>query len=182
LSGGDGSKMRATLQFAWDDGFAYFRVKQTTPSTETIQAPSSQELARHWWDFEDVVLSLDPGRGLTSVAAVPEITLGWSSTRQNDLVFCPDLDAKSLEVRTSGTAKDSNRQIDGKVAWSALNRAYGFGATDERLPAAGRKLGCQPLLVDGTFKRQAYIGGARYTKPSGYDKNSRTLVLVGHAD
>ncbi|MDR3688253.1 MAG: hypothetical protein P4L46_02655 [Fimbriimonas sp.] len=178
LSGGEGSRMRATLRFAWDDRYAYFRVQQNAPSTETIQAPSREELALHWWDFEDVVISLDPGRGLTSVASVPGITLGWSSEGQNDLFLCPDLGAKDLEVQTSGTAKGSNREIEGRISWNALNRAFGYVASGERLPATGRKLGCQPLLVDGTFRRQAYIGGARYTKPSGYDQNSRTLVLV----
>ena len=187
LEGGEGSKMRATLQFAWDDRFAYFRVTQTAQSTETIQAPSAKELALHWWDFEDVVISLDPGRGLTSVASVPEMTLGWSSKGESNLVICPDLDAKDLQVQTAGTAHDGNRVIEGKVSWSGLNRAYGYTSADALLPAVGRKLGCQPLLVDGTFKRQAYIGGARYSKPSGYDPNSRTLVLVeagpskGHA-
>jgi hypothetical protein len=178
LSGGEGSKMRATLRFAWDDRFAYFQIKQTSPATETIQAPSARELATHWWDFEDVSFSLDPGRGLTSVATVPEVTLGWSSKAQTDLLLSPDIDAGDLQIQTSGSAKDANREIDGRISWKALNRAYGFGASSECLPAVGRKLGCQPLLVDGTFRRQAYVGGARYIKPSGYDQNSRTLVLV----
>lgn len=187
LAGGEGSKMRANLQFAWDDRFAYFRVIQTSPATETIQVQSVKDLASHWWDFEDVVISFDPGRGLTSVASVPEITLGWSSKGESGLVFCPDLDNNDLEVRTSGNSQKANREIDGKISWRALNHAYGYGASDQPFPALGRKLGCQPLLVDGTFKRQAYVGGARYTKPSGYDQNSRTLVLVaadpdkGHA-
>ena len=179
LSGGEGSKMRASLRFAWDDRNVYFQVRQTAPATETIQAPSGAELARHWWDFEDVVLSLDPGRGFTSVAAVPEMTLGWSSTEQKDLVFCPDLTADDLQVSTSGTARASDRTIEGRVSWAGLNRAYGYTASEEMWPREGRKLGCQPLLVDGTFRRQAYIGGARYVKPSGYDRNSRTLVLAG---
>jgi len=178
LSGGDGSKMRATLQFAWDDRYAYFQIRQTAPATETIQAPSTLDFARHWWDFEAVAFGIDPGRGLTSVASVPDITLGWSSKGQTDLVLCPDLSLKDVQVQTSGTAQNADRKIDGKISWVALNRAYGYDATDERLPAVGRKLGCQPLLVDGTFRRQAYIGGARYTKPSGYDRNSRTLVLI----
>jgi hypothetical protein len=42
---------------------------------------------------------------------------------------------------------------------------------------AGAKIGCQPLLVDGTFRRQAYIGGARFRRPTGYDADSCTLVL-----
>jgi hypothetical protein len=179
LAGGGGSKMRATLQFAWDDQFVYFKVKETAPATETIQAPSAKELAQHWWDFEDVVLSLDPERGLTSVATVPELTLGWSSTGQKDLVTCPDLGADDYHVETSGQAKDADREINGRVSWQSLNRAYGYTSLADRLPAVGRKLGCQPLLVDGTFRRQAYIGGAPYIKPSGYDHNSRTLVLAG---
>jgi hypothetical protein len=179
LAGGEGSKMRATLEFAWDDQFVYFKVGQTASATETIQAASAKDLAQHWWDFEDVVLSLDPGRGLTSVAAVPELTLGWSSTSLKNLVFCPDLGAGDCDVQTSGQATDASREIYGRVSWKSLNRAYGYTGSADGYPAVGRKLGCQPLLVDGTFRRQAYIGGARYVKPSGYDSNSRTLVLGG---
>jgi hypothetical protein len=179
LSGGEGSKMQASLQFAWDPRYVYFRLKQTARSTEIVEAASAEDLRQHWWDFEDVVLSLDPGRGLTSVAAVPEITLGWSSAEKRDLVFSPDLSPDELQVRTSGRAEEANRLIEGRIAWKGLNRAYGLTAAMDCWPIAGGKLGCQPLLVDGTFRRQAYIGGARYAKPSGYDRNSRTLVLAG---
>jgi hypothetical protein len=172
-------KMRAALRFAWDDQYLYFDVTQTAPATETIEAPTGKELGRHWWDFEDVVLTLDPGRGITSVADVPEITLGWSSKGQTDLVLCPQLNPDEVQVATTGQARYANRNISGRVLWSALDRVYGFTAPSDHLPVAGAKLGCQPLIVDGTFNRQAYIGGARYAKPSGYDQNSRTLVLAG---
>jgi hypothetical protein len=171
--------MRASLKVSWDDAYLYFRVSQTARSTETIEAPSVEALTRHWWDFEDVILNFDPGRGLTSTAATPEITLGWSSIGRTNLVLSPDLTSDELHVTTSGRAAEADRTIEGRVSWAGLNRVYGFTDAADKWPAVGRKLGCQPLLVDGTFSRQAYIGGARYVKPSGYDRNSRTLVLAG---
>jgi hypothetical protein len=179
LAGGDVSPMRASLRFAWDDKFLYFQVNQTAAATELIEAPSLEELMRHWWDFEDLTFDLDPGRGLTSVATVPAITLGWTSTGRRDLAYSPDLNPGDIAIRTSGQGAKANREIDGRVSWDRLNEVYGTTAPGDRWPAAGRKLGCQPLLVDGTFKRQSYIGGARYARPSGLDKNSRTLVLAG---
>ncbi len=179
LVGGNVSTMRATLRFAWDKRFLYFQVKQTAPATELIEAPSLEEMNRHWWDFEDLTFDLDPGRGLTSVAMVPAITLGWSSTGRRDLAYSPDLNSGDIQIQTSGTAKEADREIDGRVSWACLNEAYGTNSPADRWPVVGRKLGCQPLIVDGTFNRQAYVGGARYTRPSGLDTNSRTLVLAG---
>ncbi|AIE87934.1 hypothetical protein [Fimbriimonas ginsengisoli] len=177
LSGGEGSKMRAELRFAWDKRYLHFRLDQRAPSTATIEAPNVAELRRHWWDFEDVVLSLDFGREKIAVANVPEVTVGWSSRRLKNLAFSPDL--TGIETTTNGTASASNRIIFGKIAWTDLYRASGVRMPLNQLVKAGAKIGCQPLLVDGTFKRQAYIGGARYTRPTGFDKNSRTLVLEG---
>ena len=168
--------MKATLRFAWDDDNLYFQFRQTAKSTETLEVPSATELEKHWWDFETVAMDLDPGRGLFSVAAVPDITFGWSSAEAKDLFICPNLQPGAIQSHTSGSANRSNRVIEGRIAWSDLNRLYGVKGK-ERWPATGRQLGCQPLLVDGTFKRQAYIGGMKYRKPSGLDKNSRILVL-----
>lgn len=177
LNGGEGSKMHAEIRFAWNEQYLYFRVEQRTPSTETIEAPSLAELRKHWWDFEDVVFSLDLGRNSFSVASIPEITIGWNSKEMKNLAFSPDLDR--IESSTSGTSAAANRTIEGRIGWEGVRDAIGTPKSLLKLIQAGTKIGCQPLLVDGTFKRQAYIGGARFVRPSGFDKNSRTLVLVG---
>lgn len=177
LNGGEGSTMRADLRFAWDPTYLYFRIDQKAPATETIEAPSVAELQRHWWDFEDVVLNFDPGRERIPVANVPEITVAWNSNATTGMAFSPDLDPSDLEVKTYGKSASSTRQIEGRVAWSALNKAFGFRRPLDEIIRPGAQIGCQPLMVDGTFKRQAYIGGMRYTRPSGFDVNSRTLVL-----
>ena len=173
-----GGTMKADISFAWDARYLYFHVKQTAPSSELLEAPNRSELSRHWWDYEDVSFDLDPGRGQYSVAAVPVITLGWSSKDRADLAFSPDLEETDLPIQTLGSSSKSDREISGKILWTSLNKVYGLQGSGDRWPTVGQKLGCQPLLVDGTFRRQAYIGGARYTKPSGVDRNSRTLVLA----
>lgn len=176
LTGSNGSVMKASLKFAWDDQFLYFRVLQMTPSTQVIEAPTAAELEKHWWDFEDLFLDFDPIRNHFSPATVPGINVGWSSNWAVNLAFSSDLPADGFSVLTRGTSDSHSRAIFGKLKWSALDDAFGV-KSDWRKPGAA--LGCQPLLVDGTFKRQGYIGGAQYTRPTGYDENSRTLVLGG---
>jgi hypothetical protein len=175
LSGGDGSSMRAELRFAWNRDNLYFRINQTAPSTETIEAPTTAELQRHWWDFEDVVLNFDLGRQEFAVATVPEVTVGWSSSAIQNLAYSPDIDR--ITTTTSGDAKRADRTITGKVAWADLHRVIGVQKSLSDIVRVGAKIGCQPLMVDGTFRRQAYVGGARFRRPTGYDADSCTLVL-----
>jgi hypothetical protein len=175
LSGGEGSTMRAELRFAWNQQYLYFRVEEVAKSTEVIEAPSLAELQKHWWDFEDVALNFDLGRQEFAVATVPEITAGWSSKEARGLAFSPDIE--NVSTSTSGDAARANRVIKGKIAWADLLKAAGVRKPIAEIVRVGAKIGCQPLMVDGTFRRQAYIGGMRFRRPTGYDANSRTLVL-----
>jgi hypothetical protein len=177
LNGGEGSTMRADLRFAWNDRYLLFRIDQRAPATETVEVPNSTELQRHWWDFEAVVLNFDVGRQKLPVACIPEVTVGWSSQHAEGLAFSPDL--PTLETETGGTAKAANRFVTGRIPWADLWHAIGVRRPIAEVIKSGAKIGCQPLLVDGTFRRQAYLGGARYTRPTGFDANSRTLVLEG---
>lgn len=175
LNGGAGSKMRADLRFAWDDQFLFFQLRQRAPSTATIEAPSVAELHRHWWDFEDVTLSFDIARERFPMATVPELVVGWSSTGKTGLAYSSDL--KGAVVKTYGNALQANRVVVGRLRWDDLIRACGTHKTKQEIVSAGRQIGCQPMIVDGTFNRQAYVGGARFRRPTGFDRNSRTLVL-----
>jgi len=177
LNGGEGSTMRAEVRFAWNERFLMFRFDQRSVATETIEAPTLAELQKHWWDFEDVALCFDLGRDAFSVASIPELTLGWSSQEAKNFGFSPDIER--FESWTSGTAKNADRVIEGRIAWEDLRKAIGVRKPLNEIVKPGAKIGCQPLLVDGTFRRQSYIGGARYGRPTGFDSNSRTLVLEG---
>jgi hypothetical protein len=175
LDGGEGSKMRAELRFGWNEQALFFRIEQRAAATETVEAPSATELQRHWWDFEAVVLSFDLGRDSFAVGSVPELTVGWNSMGQKNLAFSPDLG--QFAVTATGSAGQANRLITGQIAWADLYRAAGTRKPLAEVIRAGARIGCQPLLVDGTFKRQAYVGGARFVRPTGFDVNSKTLVL-----
>lgn len=169
--------MRADVRFAWDEHYLYVRVDQRAPATKTIEAPSRAELGKHPWDFENVILNFDPSRGEFATANSPEVILGWSSQARKDLSYSALLPNESIEVSTSGTSERSDRVIEARIAWQAIHASL-----DTRTPLAkylkpGLQIACQPLLTDGTFERQAYVGGARYARPTGYDVNSRTLVL-----
>lgn len=172
LSGGT---MRADLRFAWNDRTLYFRLDQRASSTETVEAPSADELRKHWWDFESVGLNLDLGREALAVASVPEVTVGWSSIKAKGLVFSPDL--AGVQTETSGTAGAADRVIQGRIAWTDFIKAVGTRKPFRELIKRGTKIGCQPLLVDGSWRRQAYLNGKQYLRPSGFDRDSRTLVL-----
>jgi hypothetical protein len=169
--------MRADLRFAWDAKYLYFRLEQRAPATEMVEAPTVAELRKHRWDFEHVELSLDPSRETFPIAAVPEISLGWSSRGLRDLAYSDDLPSASIQVATSGTAAAANRTIQGRIEWAALYRTFGTKEPMANIVRRVAKIGCQPLLVDGTFRRQAYLNGKPYTRPTGFDQASRTLVL-----
>lgn len=167
--------MRADLRFTWNERGLQFRIDQRATSTKTVEAPSDAAMKRQWWDYEAIVLEFDPGRDRFAVATVPEVVLGWSSTPGPAPAFSPDL---PVSVRASGSAKAANRRLEGEIAWADLRRACGVKRPWEGFVRIGAKIGCQPLTVDGTFRRQAYVGGSQYNRPSGFDDRSRTLVLV----
>jgi hypothetical protein len=175
LTAGGGGTMRADLRFAWNDRYLFFRLDQRAATTEKIEAPSVEELRRHWWDFEAVGLNFDAGRDAFPVASVPELTVGWSSTGAKDLAFSPDI--ARIETETAGTAEGGDRTIRGRITWADLYQAVGVSKPIRELLVPGMRIGCQPLIVDGTFRRQAYLNGKPYTRPTGFDRDSRTLVL-----
>ena len=174
LTGSNGSVSKVSLKFAWDDSFLYFQILQMTPTTEVLEAPNVTEFEKHWWDFEGIALDFDPSRNGISPGNVPSLTVGWSSQQAKNLAFSADLEGAGFSTTTQGSAKEHSRVIHGRIAWSALDTIFGAGSSWRKVGAA---IGCQPLMEDGSFKRQAYIGGAQYTRPSGFDENSRTLVL-----
>lgn len=177
LAGGAGGTMRADLRFGWDADFIYFRLDQRAAATETLEAPNRGELRKHRWDFEHVELAFDPSRETFPVTRIPEFSVGWSSTGRTDLVYSDDLPDRAFQVKTLGEASNANRVIEGKVAWRELYRVLGTPRALADIARTGSKIGCQPLLTDGTFRRQAYLNGKPYTRPTGFDRESRTLVL-----
>jgi hypothetical protein len=177
LAASGNGTMRADIRFGWDERYLYIRVDQRAPATKTIEVPSPAELAKHPWDFENVILNLDPSRGRFPAAYTPEFTLGWSSTGRTDLTASAFLAPGSIEARTTGTADAANRVIEARIAWPAIHASLGTKTPLKSYLKPGLEIACQPLLTDGTFERQAYVGGARYARPTGWDVNSRTLVL-----
>ena len=177
LSGGNGGTMRAELRFAWDERALHFLFRQTAPGSEDTEAPSRAELRKHRWDYDHFELSLDPSRETFPLATLPEVVVGLSSTGRADLAYSDDLPDGALSVRTSGTAAGASRVVTGHVAWVDLYRAFGTRESLGRIVRRGARIACQPLLVDGSFRHQAYLNGKTYTRPTGFDRDSRTLVL-----
>ncbi len=172
-----GGTMRADLRFGWDRTYLYFHLDQRARATEIVEASNVGELKSHRWDIEHVELSFDPSRETFPLTGVPELSVGWSSIGLPNIAYSDDLPDGSILTTTAGTAARADRTIEGKIAWKALYRAWG---TNEPLGAIARKgarIGCQPLLTDGSFRRQSYLNGRPYTRPTGFDRDSRTLVL-----
>ena len=177
LSSGNGGTLRAELRFAWDASALYFRLEQRAPGSENTEAPNRAELRRHRWDFDHLELSFDPSRETFPLTSIPEVSLGFSSTRRDDLAYSDDLPDGAIVTATSGTAVAANRVVEGRIAWKDLYRAFGTKAPLANIVRPGAKIACQPLLTDGSFRHQAYLNGKPYTRPSGFDRDSRTLVL-----
>ena len=177
LAGGGGGTMRADLRFAWDPDFLYYRLDQRAAGSENTEAPNRAELVKHRWDFDHFELALDPSREGFALTKVPEITVGLSSTGRTDLTYSDDLPDSAFSAATSGTAAAHDRAVEGRVSWQELYRAYGTREPLANIVRPGSRIGCQPLLTDGSFRHQAYLNGKPYTRPTGFDKDSRTLVL-----
>lgn len=177
LAGSAGGTMRAELRFGWDAKSLYFRLVQKARGTENTEAPSRAELKRHRWDFDHIELALDPSRETFALTTVPEITVGLSSIGRTDLAYSDDLPDDAFSVTTSGTMAGADRVAEGRIAWSALYRAFGTREPLARIVRPGARIACQPLLTDGSFRHQAYLNGKPYTRPTGFDRDSRTLVL-----
>ncbi len=177
LAGGAGGTMRADLRFGWDAKDLYFRLVQHAPGIATTEAPNRAELRKHRWDFEHVELGLDPSRETFALNTTPEITVGWSSAERADLAYSDDLPDGAIVTSTTGTAAAADRTVEGRIAWSALYRAFGTHEPLANIVRPGARIACQPLLTDGSFRHQAYLNGKPYTRPTGFDRDSRTLVL-----
>jgi hypothetical protein len=177
LNAGAGGTMKAAISFAWTSDKLWFRFKQVGPTTEMIEAPTLAELEKHFWDFECVALNFDAGREQMAVANVPEITLGWSSMTASNFAFSPDI--AGFSVTTAGTAAANDREIIGSIPWQSLYKAIGMAQSLSDWVKPGMKFGVQPMIVDGSWKRQAYMNGKPYTRPTGFDRDSLTLVLKG---
>jgi hypothetical protein len=114
------------------------------------------------------------------------VDFGFSSREAKHLVVAPAHPGEkslALEAATSGKSQDGSRVIEGRIAWRGLLH-LSFGALADSVaeamkPAPGLTIGCEPMLIEQNHKRQSYIGGAHYKKPTGDDANSIDLRLVG---
>jgi hypothetical protein len=177
LAGGNGGRMRAELRFGWDESSLYFAFRQTAPGTENTEAPDRAELRKHRWDFDHFELSLDPSRETFPLTAVPEVMVGLSSTGRKDLIYSDDLPDRAFAVSTTGTAARADRKVTGRIAWADLYRALGTREPLRTIVRRGSRIACQPLMVDGSFRHQSYLNGKGFIRPTGFDRDSRTLVL-----
>ena len=109
--------------------------------------------------------------------------MAFNSSGAADLFFAPSGDPKETQIHTatSGSAENSNRVIEARIAWRGL---IGFAFNgNEQLNAKfgeikpGLRFGCEPMLAEYNHTGQSYIGGGHYKKPTGFDANSRDIVL-----
>ncbi len=170
-------KMQAEIRFAWNSTYLFFRADQASPSTAKVEAPSASELSTHHWDFENLILNFDPSREAYPITALPEIVLGWSSDAQTNLVASVVMPKGTVQTTTGGSYGNANRWIEGKIAWRDLYAALGTRKPLSEIAKKCSMISCQPMLTDGNWARQAYLNGKPYSKPTGFDRDSVTLVL-----
>lgn len=185
LDTGGRGQLKADLRYAWDENYLYVLLEQTSPSTHVHEATDAKQYAAAPWDFDGVWLYLDLANGgLPSIGDVIW-SLPLSSDRKPDGSFAPALQgvaSAELHEATSGSASKNNRVIEAKIAWAGL-RDYAFNRRDDLISRfgpirAGLRVGCEPNLVEFSHKSQSFIGGAQYSKPTGFDVNSRDILLI----
>ena len=177
LGGGNGGTLRADLRFGWDASSLYFRLEQKAQGVENTEASNRAELRKHRWDFDHLELSFDPSRETFALTSIPEVTVGLSSTGRTDLAYSDDLPDAAFLATASGTAKAADRVVQGRITWRDLYRAFGTREPLANIVRPGARIACQPLFTDGSFRHQAYLNGKPYSRPNGFDRDSRTLVL-----
>ena len=186
LDTGGRGKARADLRLAWDDRYLYVLVRQTAMAQEIREAPDAEALHDRPWTLEDVGLTLDLARRREGSGGAPpfatagdvQVTLGWASEPKPGIIVSPSLPESGLSVAASGSAARGDRVLEARIAWRELFVSATNGARDgSGFVRPGYRFGLQPLLVDGTHERQSWIGGGQYVAPTGYDRNSRTVVL-----
>jgi len=68
-----------------------------------------------------------------------------------------------------------------RIAWAGLIE-HAFNGRQNLVPRFGPirdglRFGCEPMLMEYNHTGQSFIGGAQYTRPKGFDTNSRDIVL-----
>jgi hypothetical protein len=177
--------LRSELRFAWDERFLYLLVRETPGGDRPKEAPDAATYRAAPWDYQGVGLYLDAARGRIPSNGDLVLWLGFSSSGRTDLWSAPDLAdaaASGFRVATGGSAAMNDRTIVARISWDALLDQATAGSRTIRTrlgrPGPGYRIGCQPLLVDGGWQRQSFLGGDQLACPSGRDANSRCILLV----
>jgi hypothetical protein len=180
----DRGTLEADVRFAWDLQYLYVLVEQRTPARRVHEAPDAEKYAAAPWDFDGVWLHLDLANDTLPSIGDVICSMAFSSNNARNIVHAPALsgvDGAELEVATSGTAQANNRVIEAKIAWKGLvNHAFNgrqklvdqFGGV-----RFGVRVGCEVSILEFNHTGQAFIGGAQYRKPTGFDENSRDILL-----
>jgi hypothetical protein len=183
LNTGGRAKMEANLRFAWDSDFLYVLIEQSAPAARVHESPNVTSFSQAHWDWDSAALNFDLGNGRLPCIGDFVFHMAFSSNAATDLFFAPAGDPKQTKIRTatSGSAEKFNRVIEARVAWDGL---IGFAFNGkEQLTAQfgdikpGLRFGCEPMLAEYNHTGQSYIGGGHYKKPTGFDANSRDIVL-----
>lgn len=177
-------KMECDVRYAWDDDFLYVLVQQSAPAARVHEAESVQKFSAAVWDFDGVWLHIDLANArLPSIGDVI-FSMAFSSNSAKDLFHAPAIaDGKNARIHTatSGKAESNNRAIEARIAWSGL-LDHAFNGRSDLIGrfgkiAPGLRFGCEPVIVEYNHTGQSFIGGMQYKKPTGFDENSRDIVL-----
>jgi hypothetical protein len=178
-TGGRGT-LEAEVRFAWDEQFLYVLARQTAKGEKNHEATDAAAYSAAPWDFDGVGLSIDIANGRVPTVGDFVLSLALNSANAAN-VYDASARAPHVQSASSGTADSGDRVVEARVAWPAIvehasnNRpdvARRFGPI-----GPGFRFGCEPMLIEFNHKRQSYLGGAQYRKPTGRDANSRDIVL-----
>ncbi len=183
LNTGGRGKMEAAVRFAWDSDFLYILVQQTAPAARVHEAPDLTKYSNATWDWDSAVMNFDIGNSKLPCIGDFVFHMAFNSSGASDLFFAPSGDPKESRVHTatSGSAEKGNRVIEARIAWSGLI-GYAFNGNKDLNAKFGQikpglRFGCEPMIAEYNHTGQSYIGGGQYKKPTGFDVNSRDILL-----
>ena len=195
-TGGRGT-LKCDLRFAWDAEHLYLLAVETPGDATQREATNPLHYERSPWDFDGVMLFLDLDNAAErSPHSDFNACFGFSSAGRRDLFsartnrpgefYRPSKRPLArCRVATSGSFAKHTRAIEAAIPWRDIAGHCYYGLpSGESLPQAirpGFRFGCEPLLLDDGWQKQAFIGGAQHDRPSGRDANSRDIVLRGEA-
>jgi hypothetical protein len=177
------------IHFAWNKSYLYGLVLEKPGDQRITEPADTEEFVSAPWNFDAVSLFIDIDNSNNSEPVGDfNLWLGLSKKTMENL-FCArshrpqPLSREYIKNSRSVSKKLSEglRVCEFALSWDDIEK----NVNKSRLPDGtlkknlidGFRFGCEPLVVDDSWRTQYFIGGQSH--PTGACENSRDIVLIG---